>query len=112
MAITPGLQMLLRNLPKLIIPPLLVYVFSHFLVDFSPLGKTLAYILSIPCGLLALATWRSWIVRREMVRLGAQELPKWEGKWPGSIDLMVELYNHWMVRSHVVRRTQPGRLKI
>ncbi|KIM77311.1 hypothetical protein PILCRDRAFT_825474 [Piloderma croceum F 1598] len=96
MALTPGLQMLLRNLPKLTIPPLLVYVLSHFLVDLSPVETIFAYILSIPCSQLILSKWHSWALRREMTRLGAQEMPKWEGKWPGSIDLLIELYGHWM----------------
>jgi hypothetical protein len=111
MALTPGLQMLLRNLPKLTIPPLLVYVLSHFLVDLSPVTIIFAYILSIPCSQLVLAKWHSWALRREMARLGAQEMPKWEGKWPGSIDLLIELYGHWMVRS-IVHQNKSRRLNI
>jgi hypothetical protein len=111
MALTPGLQMLLRNLPKLMIPPLLVYVLSHFLVDLSPVGTVLACILSIPCCQLILSTWHSWTLRREMACLGAQEMPKWEGKWPGSIDLLIELYGHWMVRS-IIHQNESRRLNI
>jgi len=35
-------------------------------------------------------------LRREMTRLGAQEMPKWEGRWPGLIDLLIKLYGHRM----------------
>jgi hypothetical protein len=108
MALTPGLQMLLRNLPKLIIPPLLVFILSHFLVDLSPLAIVLAYIFCIPCSQLVLAIWHSWALRREMTRLGAQEMPKWEGKWPGSVDLLVELYNHWMVSAYFLKKNYVG----
>jgi len=110
-ALTPGLQVLLRNLPKLSIPPLLVYVLSRFLVHLSPVATIFAYILSIPSSQLVLSKWRSCALRREMTRLGAQEMPKWEGRWPGLIDLLIKLYGHRMVRS-IVYRHESRRLNI
>ena len=95
--------MLLRSIPKLTLPLLVVYLVSNFLVDISPVVKAFAYVLSIPCSLVVILVWRSWTLSQEMDRLGAQEMPMWEGKWPGSIDLLMELYSHWIVRNSVNR---------
>jgi len=99
MVLTPGLDMLLRHIPRLSFPPLVVWVASNFLVGMSLLATSLAYVLCIPFCLVVVAAWRSWALDRDKTRLGAQDVPLWKGKWPGSIDLLMELYNHWLVSS-------------
>ena len=95
--------MLLRNIHKLAFPPLAVYLVSNFLVDISPLWKAIAYILSIPCFLVITESWNKGTLRLEMISHGAQDFPVWEGKWPLSIDLLGELYDHWSVRQYGIR---------
>lgn len=33
---------------------------------------------------------RTWSFKRDAKRLGAEAMPVFEGKWPGSIDLMIQ----------------------
>lgn len=59
---------------------------------------TLAYVLSLPAYLVLNGIWGAWKRRREMERLGAQDMPLWVGKWPLHVDLLGKMYDSWAVR--------------
>ena len=96
--LTPGARFLLRFLPPLLLPALLLHSVYHLLeqyryVSVNATPRWSAIILSYP---LAFATWtltrmvQQWI---ETERLGAQLVPVANGWLPGNVDVMYRLAN-------------------
>lgn len=93
MTLPPGLVYLSANVPQLVIPPSLVYVFSslaksHYGVV-APLWLiTPFYLLSWPLAIFFYIQWRDWKVTREAAAIGATLPPRLAHKYPGGFDIL------------------------
>ena len=80
-------------LPIFILPPLSVAIclrlFSAHLANADPTVKTIIYLFSIPLFLSIRIQIRKWKETREARRMGARQIPRLKGKWPGNLDIMI-----------------------
>ncbi|KDQ19556.1 hypothetical protein BOTBODRAFT_636486 [Botryobasidium botryosum FD-172 SS1] len=90
----PGLYFLLRTLPVLTVPPLVVHVVLASILPSSPSSiafRVLLYCSSVPfCG-IAYHKWRSICDALEARRLGIVQVPVVRGKLPGNFDVVTRL---------------------
>jgi hypothetical protein len=80
-------------LPTFVLPPVfcatVLRVLSSKRIHTNIVGKSLAYLASIPLFLFVRIQLRRRKQRLEAQRLGAREVPRVRGKWPGNIDVLI-----------------------
>nr|BAL05190.1 cytochrome P450 [Phanerodontia chrysosporium] len=104
MALPPGLQYLLPQLPLLLAPPAAVLLAAHAARAFAGTAApawalALACVLSWPVALTALVQLRAHRVAREAAARGARLPPAVEARYPGGVDLMRR--NNSEVEEHI-----------
>lgn len=96
--LTPGLHMLWKHSPTLFGPPFVVFLGSKF-YKIPVLILILSYILSTPLLIAFMVLKDDRSLRREIVKMGAQPMPMWSGKWFGNADIAMMWYDSWKVSS-------------
>ncbi|KAM5540778.1 hypothetical protein V8D89_005422 [Ganoderma adspersum] len=97
MGLPPGPRYLLRQVPQLVLPPLLVLGFLRILsANLSsppPLyARVLAFALSWPLASVVLVKWRAWANRRNAAAMSAVMPEEVAHKLPGSLDLLMKMF--------------------
>lgn len=107
MELGPGERLVLRALlvigkyPASIVAA--AYVLNHFAGWAIPTWAVCVAVISIVPLVIALAiTIQGWLVHRAADRQGATFAPKWEGKWPGNLDVLRDML-------HSFRTGYPGK---
>ncbi|KAI5117814.1 hypothetical protein M0805_004944 [Coniferiporia weirii] len=93
---TPGVVFLLRALPAVLLPITGVYVSFYaldevFAVSFPPWFRRTALVAAFPFMLYLKIARKDREMEREAARLGAMRIPAIPGKWPGNIDVLLDL---------------------
>ncbi|OSX57018.1 hypothetical protein POSPLADRAFT_1157939 [Postia placenta MAD-698-R-SB12] len=91
---SPGPRYLARQLPRLLLPPTLVYILYRAIggksrYSASPLILTFLFVLSYPVSLAILVQWKRYTVCHKAASLGAVLPPTVKHRWIGGIDLVV-----------------------
>ena len=86
--LTPGVAFLLSSIPKLALPPTLVYLAANCL-NLSHWTCIVAAFSAGPVLLWLRAKYRHFVEEREIRSFGAVRVPVVEGKWPGNLDLIL-----------------------
>ena len=97
MGLPPGPRYLLRQVPQLALPPLLVLGFLRILsTNLSsppPLyARVLAFALSWPLASVVLVQWRAWTNKRNAAAMSAVMPEEVAHKLPGSLDLLMKMF--------------------
>lgn len=90
MKLTPGLSLILWGIPRILLPPCFIYI-AFDLAGLPFHWILLACLLATPIWLIIVRKWYDVQLGREVHRHGAQSVPEWAGKWPGNIDLLLEM---------------------
>ncbi|TDL29910.1 cytochrome P450 [Rickenella mellea] len=94
MLLPPGLGFLFARLPNLLWPPVVTYAISYFTAIPTSL-RIVACILSTPCYIAFEAYKSSRAHHHQLATRGAQDVPVWPGKWPGNLDILLQLVESW-----------------
>ncbi|TDL26691.1 cytochrome P450 monooxygenase pc-2 [Rickenella mellea] len=90
----PGVLFLLGVLPPISLAAIAVYVTTHLLRSYFEIYvpaavSILTFLLLYPSYKAAAIAWDVHSQKREAAAMGAVEVPLWEAKWPGGLDLLL-----------------------
>jgi hypothetical protein len=85
----------LLNIIQIVASPLLFVklITWYFSLHFSLPSHVLFALAAITSYIYITSLWSQHVIRREASRLGCRTIPIVKGKWPGNIDLLLQLLN-------------------
>lgn len=100
MNLPPGVIYLIIRLPKLVLPPALVYALNRicdfaFGVSLPPWSRVPTYILSFPILLTCSMIATNYRDRRQAALRGAVLPPMYPSRWPGGLDILAALVQNF-----------------